>query len=117
MEALWVRVTPARHPCLTSSIIYRVAYHLPRAHTTQLLVDHITNTGDALRVRLHSAKLVICEEFCRLDGSDMMNQLNFIQVVNFPANHQAPFDLTRTYLSQQHSAFQVSGPLLPPPGK
>lgn len=48
VESLWVRATPVRHPRLTSSIIYCVAYHPPHAPTAQLFVNHINDTADTL---------------------------------------------------------------------
>lgn len=110
VEALWMRVTPARHPRHTAFIIYCVAYPPPPAPTAQLLVDHIIDTADALRVRFLSAKLVICGDFNRLDVNDTMHRLNLTQVVNFPTHQQATLDLIMTDLSQQYSPPGLSPP-------
>ena len=83
IEALWVRVTPLWHPRKTASVLLYVVYNAPRATTTQLLIKHIIDTVDALRMRFPAAKLVICGDFNSLDVSDILHQLHLIQIVDF----------------------------------
>ncbi|XP_063880642.1 uncharacterized protein LOC135111371 isoform X2 [Scylla paramamosain] len=85
----------------------------PRAATAQLLTAHTINTADALRVRYPAAKLVICQDFDRLDINDILHQLHLTQVVDFPTHQQAILDLILTDLGQQYSPPK----LLPPMGR
>ena len=90
-----------------------LVYHPPRAATAQLLISHVIDTADALRVRYPAAKLVICGDFNRLDISDIVHQLDLTQVVDFPTHQQATLDLIITDLSQQY----LSPRSLPPMGR
>lgn len=108
-----MRVTPPSHPRNTASIIVCVVYHPPRAATAQMLLDHLINTADALRVTYPAAKLVICGDFNRLDTSDLQHQLTLTQVVDFPTHDQATLDLILSDLSQQYQPPQP----LPPIGR
>ena len=108
-----MRVTPPCHPRHTASIIFCVVYHPPRAPTAQLLINHIIDTADALRVRYPAAKLVICGDFNRLNIDDILSQLHLTQVVGFPTHGQATLDLIITDLSQQYLSPQP----LPPMGR
>ena len=111
VEALWVRVTPPRHPSDAASIILCVAYHPPRAATAQLLAEHIIETADALKVRYPAAKLVVCGDFNKLDVSNILHQLNLTQVVEFPTHQQATLDLIMTDLTQLYSPPKPMAPM------
>ena len=113
VEGLWVRLSPPSHPRHTANIIYGLFYHPPRAPTHELLIDHIINTGDSLRTRYHSSKLVICGDFNQLDVSDIKDHLNLVQVVDFPTHEQNTLDLILTDMADQYLPPQP----LPPVGR
>ena len=107
-----MRVTPPFHPRNIASIMYCVVYYLPRTATAQLLINHVIDTPDVLRVRFPAAELVICGDLNRLDVSDILHQLYLTQIVDFPPHDQTTLDLIITDLSQQYSLPQS----LPPRG-
>ena len=111
VEALWVRVNPHLHPRHTASVIVCVVYHPPRAPTAPLLINHIIETADQLRLRFPASKLIVCGDFNRLDISEIAHHLNLTQVVNFPTHEQATLDLILTDMAEQYSPPRPLPPL------
>lgn len=66
----------------------------------QLLVNHISDTFDALQVRFPATKLVICGDFNCLDINNILHQVNLTQAVDFPTHEQTTLDLINMNLSQ-----------------
>lgn len=63
LELLWIRITPPCHPRHSASIICCVVYHPPRHYTRELLLEHLTNTSDTLKLQYPSSKIIICGDF------------------------------------------------------
>ena len=84
IEALWVRVTQHCHPRQKASIIFCVVYNLPSATTALLLISHIIDNANDLRVIQPAANLVISDDLKLLNVSDIPNQLYLTVVVRFP---------------------------------
>ncbi|KAK3882610.1 hypothetical protein Pcinc_013022 [Petrolisthes cinctipes] len=113
IEVLWVKLTPPSHPRLTASIIYCLIYHPPRAPSQAVLMEHIINTCDILKIRYPSAKFVICGDFNEINTEELENALSLSQVVDFPTHNQSVLDEIVTDLSNQYLPPQP----LPPVGK
>lgn len=113
VEALWVKVNPPSHPRHTAAIIYCVIYHPPRSPTGHTLIEHLINTSDTLRARFPAAKLVLCGDFNELDTSEIQDQLNLSQIVDFPTHEGHTLDLIISDLSEQYLPPQP----LPPVGR
>ena len=113
VEALWVKITPPRHPRHTASVVLCLAYHPPRSPTGPLLVDHIISTADTLRTRLPSSRLVVCGDFNELDVGDILDHLSLRQVVDFPTHGRNTLDLVMTDMADLYLPPQP----LPPMGR
>ena len=110
LEVLWVRVTPPRHPRHSASLLCCVVYHPPRAATKSVLLHHITHTSDLLKVRYPSSKLIICGDFNEIDTTDVQDELNIRQIVNFPTHGNNILDIILTDLEEYYNSPQPLAP-------
>ena len=97
LELVWAKFSPPRHPRGAATIIVCVVYITPRNTAHQdLLIEHLSTTGDLLRARFPSSKLLICGDFNRTDTTPVQSDLHLKQVVDFPTYQDTTLDLILT---------------------
>ena len=100
LECLWVLLRPDRLPRGVSSLAVCAVYNPPNSPYQDLLVDHLIDSADTLRISYPDVGFIIAGDFNRIKVDRVMSGNDFKQIIKFPTRGQATLDLIFTNIER-----------------
>ncbi|KAI8479105.1 hypothetical protein Bbelb_431700 [Branchiostoma belcheri] len=111
LECSWIKARPHRLPRNVSGLAVCAVYCPPSSPHGELLVDHLVEAADSLRVKYPHIGILIGGDFNRVDVRRLCVSQNLHQLVNQPTRGQSTLDLVITNLNQYYLTSVISAPL------
>jgi len=112
LECIWVWLRPTRLPRQVPSIALCAIYIPPASEHQELLVDHLIQTSDRLKIQYPDVGLMLMGDLNRTDYKSLMLSHKFDQVVTTPTRGDAVLDVILTYnLKRYYETPEVTNPI------
>ena len=112
IEIFWLHIRPNRLPRTVSSIIVGALYFPDENQDIMLLMlNHIQDTLDLMRVQYPDAGICIMGDMNKLDVSQLCRNNNLVQVVDKPTRGNSILDKIVTNFAQFYSTPLIETPI------
>ena len=109
-EMLWIQISPTRLPRGYSSILLGTFYHQPSANDSSFL-EYLERCLSSIEKRYSNSGFCLVGDFNRLQTTQLRNNYNLKQIVNFPTRGERMLDLVRTNLQDHYETPTQRPPL------
>ena len=111
LECMWIHTRPHKLPRSVPSIAICAVYFPPKSPHADLLINHLIESVDALRVKSPDIGLLICGDLNHLEVDGLCKSHRLKQIVKNPTRGNNILDLIITNLSPLYSVPIITEPL------